>query len=218
MLRDVGIALQKRLAARGCPIPVTDALDEKPNAATYARERIVLERDPAGDSYKAPRGTSSLSRRRGPTFRLIGCRAVIYVREPRAGAMPFEHVQRAEKVIDYLLITIDETLRADAKCRCLIVGGAFEPIEDLAASEKVTGARYVLRFQIERGLVVQTWKGVGPTLVQIGGVSGINIQTDVQAAIDGGTLETLSVGRGPSLDFTALEASQWLTNPAIGGL
>jgi hypothetical protein len=81
-------------------------------------------RDPGVDGYKAPGGTSCLSRRRGPTFRLIGCRAVIYVREPRAGALPFEHMQRAEKVIDHLLIGLDETLRADAKCRLIIVGGA----------------------------------------------------------------------------------------------
>lgn len=190
MLREVGVALQKRLEGRGCPIRVVDGLDEQPVAATYARERIVLERDPAGDGYKAPRGTSSLSRRRGPTFRLIGCRAVIYVREPRVGAMPFEHMQRAEKVIDHLLIALDETLRADAKCRCVIVGGSFEAEPDLGASEKASGARYVLRFQIERGLVVQKWNGTGPTLKPIGGgVEGIDVSLTVSVGINGAAYE-----------------------------
>ena len=185
MLRDVGIALQARLAARGCPIPVVDGLDESPIAATYARERIVLERD-GGDSFGPP-----LSQHKNPRHRFsrsLGCKATIYAQATSAGAGSFEHYRRAERVLDTVLVALDTVVRT-RKNFLKLTSGRFTVPADLEKSQTFNGAVYELSFEVTRAVEDRTWAGDARPEAEVGGVDGVAITHTVRASLDGDTYE-----------------------------
>lgn len=161
MIHEIGTEIQAAIQARGCPFFVVDG-PEREKAATWGRERIVIERDPAGDSFSPMKGSHRNPRRY--IIRNIGCKITIYAQEPAAGALEFEHYRRAEHVLDFVLVALDDvaTVRNngfDYK------GGKWLAPDDLAKSETFGGAVYELSFTFERGVRAETWEGAArPTV------------------------------------------------------
>jgi hypothetical protein len=189
VIHAIGVAMQSRLRARGVPFVVVDGPEERANAGTFARERIVIERDTA-DTFRAGRGTKQ-NPARGAWFREVGCVARIFARSPRAGALSFEHYERAEHVLDHVLVALDEVVRGDRKEMLTVTGGGFVPLDDVAASERVAGAVYELRFSVERGVYAETWAGEARPEATIGGDDGVAITTSPRrVSVDGSDVET----------------------------
>jgi hypothetical protein len=159
MLHAVGVALQSALRGKGCPLPVVDGPEPLKTAATFARERIVLERDDS-DGFEAAAGARTIAMPRGPLFRQVGAKLTIYARSPRVGALSFEHYERAENALDLVLAELDGVLRGDTfQTRWSVTGGGFVRPVDLENAEAVAGAAYELRFAFLRGTPTTTWTG-----------------------------------------------------------
>lgn len=189
MIHAIGVALRTRLAARAVPFDVVDGPEPRTSAGTFARERIVIERD-TSDSFRAGRGTKG-NPGRGAWFREVGCVVRIFARSPRAGAMAFEHYERAEHVLDHVIVALDEVVRGDRKEMLTLGGGGFVELDDLAGSERKGGAVYELRFVVERGIYAETWLGEARPEAVIGGVDGIAITTNPRRiSVDGSDVET----------------------------
>jgi len=189
VIHAIGVSLRTRLAARGVPFEVVDGPEPAKNASTFGRERIVLERD-TSDSFRAGRGTKQ-NPARGAWFREVGCVARIFARSPRAGAMSFEHFERTEHVLDHVIVALDEVVRGDRKEVLTLTGGGFVELEDMSASDRVSGAVYELRFVVERGVYAETWAGEARPEATIGGVDGVAITTNPRrVSVDGSDVET----------------------------
>lgn len=158
MIHEIGIELGAALALKGFPLkgfPVVDG-PEPTKTTTGARERIVIEHDDGGDSFRAVRGEHKNPNLR--TIRNIGVKITIYAQATNAGATHWEHRRRAEHVLDLVLVALDKVIYARKNGYTLTKGRFVQP-DDLAASEVIAGAVYELTFTVERGVAEQTWKG-----------------------------------------------------------
>lgn len=171
MIHAIGVALEKNLRAKGCPFPVVDGPEDTKTAQTFARERIVIERF-GGDAFVEANGTRGIAVKRGPHNRDLGVKLSIYARCPASGAMPFEHQDRADHVVDMLIVALHEVFASDElRARHALKSGGFVPLPDLAASERASGALYEMRFTVLRSTRELTWKGQGPDTVTVGAAS-----------------------------------------------
>lgn len=157
MLHEIGLELQAALRARGCPLVVVDG-PEDTKAATYGRERIVIEYDfDRGDSFGPVR-----SQRANPKHRFVsdeGAKITIYTQSTKPGAQPFEQRRRAKHVRDLVLIALDEVARTRRNVLTL-AGGRFVRPEALEGTERDSaGAVYELTFSVDRAVHEQRWDG-----------------------------------------------------------
>lgn len=162
MIHEVGVDLGAQLASKGCPFPVVDGPEFRPTV-TYARERVVIEHDPVGDNF-TPRHRADTNPRTRLT-RNTGVRVTIYAKHPSAGAIYWEHVRRAEHVLDLVLVGLDVVAK---KRQNLVVfrSGKFVYPEDLKASETPGGAAYELLLTFDRGVADRNWDySAGPTAI-----------------------------------------------------
>lgn len=154
MIHDVGVALQAKLRERGCPVIVVDG-PERAKTATFARERIVIEE--TADSFGPPLVTRGNPPRRFEARE--GAKLTIYAQSPAAGALLFEHKERAKQIRNMALVALDDVIRGTFKSQWSQTGGAFVPPDDLKDSEQPPGAVYELTFSIARGVFEVTWTG-----------------------------------------------------------
>lgn len=189
MIHAIGVGLRTKFAARGVPFDVVDGPEPRPSAGTFGRERIVIERD-TSDGFIPGRGTKQ-NPARAAWFREVGCILRIFVRSPRAGAMSFEHYERAEHVLDHAIVALDEVVRGDRQEMLTLTGGGFVELADMAPSERVGGVVYELRFVVERGVYAETWAGEARPEAVIGGAEGVAITTNPRrVSVDGSDVET----------------------------
>jgi len=156
VIHDIGLALQVRLRAAGCPVAVVDG-PEPTTTATRGRERIVIEHADS-DSFVPTR-----SQRPNPVHRLnrsVGAKITIYAQSPRAGALDFEHRRRAEHILDLVLVALGDEAGSSAIYNVWAPqSGQFITPPDLEGSERRGGAVYELAVTFERAVKVQTWAG-----------------------------------------------------------
>lgn len=154
MIHDIGVALQFKLRERGCPIPVVDG-PERTKPASFARERIVLEE--TQDTFGPPLVTRGNPPRRFEARE--GVKMTIYAQSPAAGALLFEHKDRAKQIRNMALVALDDVIRGALKCQWTQTGGTFVAPDDLKDSEQPPGAVYELTFAVARGVFEVTWTG-----------------------------------------------------------
>lgn len=153
MIHEVGVQISQTFATKGCPFVVIDGPEFR-KTTTFARERVVIEHDPSGDSF-VPRHQTD----RNPRTRLTrntGVKVTIYAQNPRAGAIYWEHVRRAEHVLDMVLIAIDLIAKARQNIAVFRSGKFVYPV-DLKESETPGGAVYELYLTLDRGVADRNW-------------------------------------------------------------
>lgn len=183
MMHDLGIALRARLAVQSCPLPVVDGPEEFDAAVTYAPSRIVIEHDDQ-DAFVNGRGVRA-NPARAAWFRKVGGKITIYGQSPRPAAVPFEHRLYVDRVLDLVVTSLDEAVRGTLRCNLEISSGGFEPLADLEGSKRAAGAKYVLRFAVERGVATKTWAGAARPEAEIGGADGITIGSTTRVSLNG---------------------------------
>jgi hypothetical protein len=157
VIHEIGVELEAALKAKGCSMfPVADG-PEATATTTFARSRIVIAHDEGGDAFSPVRSQSSGKAKHRFT-RAIGCKITIYAQDPRAGARPFEHRRRAERVLDLVLVAL-AGIAATRKNALSVKGGRFVQPDDLAKSEEIGGAVYELLFTFDRAVIDRTWAG-----------------------------------------------------------
>ena len=150
MIHEIGVEINALLAARGCPLRVVDG-PEAAKTTTFGRERIVLEY--AGtDSFSAPK-TSTMNPKQRFT-RSMAMTATVYAKDPRTGALEFEHRRRCDQVVDMLLVAIHDVAYT-RKNLFEIKGGEYFIADDLNKSETIGGASYRLSFTFDRGITAR---------------------------------------------------------------
>jgi hypothetical protein len=157
VIHYVGTDLQAQLAAHLCPITVHDGPELRP-PTTPARERVIIEHDMSGSDAYLSTHTPGNKPPRTRLTRNVACKITLYAKDPRPGSMYWEHVQRAERILDLVLIGLDIV----AKQRANIVqfkSGKFIFPKDLSSSETPGGATYELLFNFDRGVTDRNWDG-----------------------------------------------------------
>lgn len=156
MIHEIGRELEAALLAQGCPFKVVDG-PEATAPVTYRDSRIVIERDEAaGDSFVLP--ASQTINPKMYAVRNIAVKITIYAQSAAAGAVPFEHRRRVERVLDMVIISMIE-IAAIRKNGIKFTGGRFVQPTDLEKSEAIAGATYELKLTFERGVTKKTWAG-----------------------------------------------------------
>lgn len=166
MIHDIGTELAAALASKGCPFPVVDGPEFR-ETSTFGRERVVIEHDPQGDQFVSRHQTD-----RNPRTRLtrnVGVKVTIYAQSPSKGAMYWEHIRRAEHVLDLVLIQLD-IIRGKRKNEIVYRSGKLVFPEDLKASETPGGAKYELYLTFDRGVADRTWAGAAQPTATISAV------------------------------------------------
>jgi hypothetical protein len=188
MIHEVAVQVGQALAAKGCPFAVVDGPEFRPTA-TFARERVVIEHDPAGDSF-APRHQADKNPRTRLT-RNTGVKVTIYAQSAAKGATYWEHKRRAEHVLDMVLIAIDVIAKQRAN---LVVfrSGKFVYAKDFDGSETPGGAIYELFLTFDRGVADRNWDGTAQPTATITNVypnygSGVTIKNTDTATGGAGT-------------------------------
>lgn len=189
MLHDIGVALQAKLRERLCPIPVVDG-PEATKTAGWGRERIVIEHAD-GDGFNLPRSTHRNPEHR--FVRTVSSKITIYAQRTRSGALEFEHRDRAEAVLDCVLVALGDVAAVADPLPVYNVfqptGGRFIVPTDLEGTEVRGGAVYELDVIFERAVKVQTFTGEIAEEASVGGEEGIGVNNTVQASIDGEDFE-----------------------------
>lgn len=163
MLHEVGVQLAQSLQAKGCPFPVIDGPEFRPTD-TGARERVVIQHDD-GDGFVSrhmAKGAPNAVR----LTRNQMCKLLIYAKAPSAGAMYWEHTRRAEHVLDLVLISLFDILKARRQLFEFKSGKFIFP-DDLQKSETPALAVYELSFMFDRGVFYQKWDGSGAATATI---------------------------------------------------
>jgi len=154
VIHEIGVELGAALVAQGCPLKVVDG-SEPTKTSTYARERIVIEHDD-GDGFGPVR-----SQHRNPKLRMVrtvAAKVTIFAQSPAPGAQEWEHIRRAEHILDLVLVALEKVVVA-RKNAWSVKGGKFVLPDDLKASDTIGGAVYELTFTVERGVYEQKWNG-----------------------------------------------------------
>lgn len=185
MIFALAKSVATKLRARNCPIPVILDVPEKTKSTGYYPERIVIEHDAGGDSFAGP-----FSQHKNPKHgfvRNVAAKATIYARSPK-GSMTFEHRERAEAVLDLVLVALREAVSESKTFWTPKSGGFFVP-GDLEGSDAFAGAAYELKFEIVRGVQTFDWAGDAQPEATLGGEDGVGITNTVRASLDGDDFE-----------------------------
>lgn len=183
MILELAKNVAAKLQARNCPIPVILDVPERGKTINFLPERIVIEHDDNDDAY-GPVLSQHKNARHAMT-RNIAARARVYARSPKSSALPLEHKERCEKILDIVLVALRECIAEQKKTPWLPKSGGFFIPEDLEGSDRLSGAAYELKFTIERGVPVLDWAGDAQPEATVGGVDGIVIVNTVEATTEG---------------------------------
>lgn len=148
MIHDILVALQTRLRAKGCPVPVVMG-PEPTQTTTGARERIVVERlyEPeVFDHVRGQHGNPKHIGNRHPKVK-IG----IFAQSAKTGALTFEHESRVDHIVDVVWACMDRVAREDLQIAMSLNGQFLRP-EDLAQSARLPGAAYEMTLEVLRAV------------------------------------------------------------------
>jgi len=149
MIFEISRQLESAIAAKRCPLPVIFG-KEATTTTTFARERVVVEYDPdARDAFGPPIAARTSSKVR--FVRSIPIKITIYAQAVTTGALPFEHIRRADRVVDVVAVALDDIVRSRGNFFTIVDGGYAIP-DDLSASETIGGCVYQLRCRVDRGI------------------------------------------------------------------
>lgn len=148
MIHDIARALQTRLTAKNCPVPVVMG-PEQTQTTTGARERIVVERLYEPEAFDHVRGQHGNPKHIGNRHPKI--RVAIFAQSVKAGALAFEHEERADRIIDIVWACLDRVARQDLQI-AMSVSGQFVRPDDLAASGRLPGAAYEMTLEVMRAV------------------------------------------------------------------
>jgi hypothetical protein len=176
-----------KLEERNCPIPVILDVPERGKRINFLPERIVIEHDDNDDAY-GPVLSHHKNAKHAMT-RNVAARARIYARSPKSSALPLEHKERCETILDMVLVALRECIVEQKKSPWLPKSGGFFIPEDLEGGDRLAGAAYELKFNIERGVPVLDWAGDAQPEATVGGVDGVAIVNTVRASLDGDDFE-----------------------------
>lgn len=179
MLHEIVNECNARLAAAGCPVQVEDG--PYAEETTWGKERIVLSHDTGGgDSFGPPIGA-----RGNPHMALsmeVGFVARVYAKSGRRGALYFEHVRRAYKIVHAFSIAITNVCRA-RKQACTLQGGRIVQVVDLNKSFNDAGVVYEITGRIGMAVFDAKWDGEGNEEITVGADL---IKTTAYASAQGG--------------------------------
>lgn len=184
MLHEIGTEVAAYLVAQGCPFRVVDG-PEPTTTTTFARERVVFEYD-GNDSFGHVR-----SQRPNPNVRLLrqcAAKLTIYAQCPSSAATTWEHRNRAEHVLDLVLVALDKALHVRRNGYQIKSGRFIVPV-DLQGSPVIGGAAYELAFEFERAIETQTFAGAFLPESTVG--TGVTIRNTATAVGPDGTTETI---------------------------
>jgi hypothetical protein len=187
VIHDIARALQAKLRSKGFASAEVKDGAETTQAASWGRERLVLEHDGAdrfGAAKKGQHWNPSQLR-----VRQVSAKLTIYAQSPKAGALPFEHIQRAEKILDLALVAFDEIAAATSPPPVYNVwsptSGRFLTPPALEGTERQGGAVYELTLAFERGVFDRDFAGDAAEEATVGGEDGVGITTTRRVSIDG---------------------------------
>jgi hypothetical protein len=189
MIHEIGVELGAALVAQGCPVKVVDG-PEDTGTASSGRERIVIEHDERGDSFRVP---ATPQKNPKPVLaRMIGAKVTIYAQSTRPGAQPFEHRRRAEKILDLVCVALGVVLstRKAAPGAFVPTGGRFIVPADLEKSERQGGAAYELTFTVGRAVFDRTWADAAAAEAERGEDFTVTTQATRTVALNGGEEES----------------------------
>lgn len=156
MIHKIGRKLRALLLDKGCPIPVIYG-EEATKTASFARERIVIERDRGkSDGFTFPFSQSGTPKRY--FTRQVAAKITIYGQDKKPGAMMFEHERHVEHILDMVLANL-YVLMKPRKNAWVAKGGRFIVPEDLKASGNFAGAVYELELTFDRAVFDRKWDG-----------------------------------------------------------
>lgn len=200
MIHEIAKELGARLAAIGLDAPVVEG-PENPTT-TWGRERVVLEHtfDGDPDSFAGPRTQSENPKRR--YTRTAAYKLTVYATSKKPGASLFEHCRRAEKMLDAVLVEMEE-VAATRLSHWAPKSGRFVTPELLKGAENPGGAVYELAFTFDRAVAKRKWSGeIRPTA----------------------TLARVSMSGSPALTFAQADSTitrapgSWLTDGFAVGM
>jgi hypothetical protein len=184
VIHDIGILLQAKLRTAGFGSAVVIDGPETSESASWGRERIVIER--FGDE----RPSNVRSQRRNPehvTVRPIPAKISVYAQSTKPGALPWEHANRADKIVDLVLIALNDIAATNTPYNVWAwTGGEFVSPPDLEKSARKGGAVFELRVTFERAVMRKTFAGaIEPEVELDGGVDGVGIDTTRRVGVNG---------------------------------
>lgn len=185
MLYQIMRQLDEAMKEQHVPFPVIFG-PESTDAVTSTKERIVIEhRGPGADTFTPP--TSKQTNPEMPFIRHQGARLLIYARSSVLGATWHDHTERAERVLDHVLVELDQIVRI-RKNTMKLGAGSFIEVPDAAGSPVKGVAVYALDFSIDRGVFKKTWEGRVREEVVVGtDVDIVNVTKVSNAAPPAGT-------------------------------
>lgn len=190
MIHEIARELRVLLEAAGVPMPVVDG-PERTTSAVTPRERIVVERLRAPEQILAPKGANS----RNPVHvfdRKLAAKVTVYAQDPKSGALPHEHVRRADRVVDAVLAALRQVLVA-RKNGAEIGSGQLVELEDAKGAPVPSFAVYEIPFFVRRAVEGRTWAGAAAAEATI--ASG-TIASTTTVSIDDATTPTTETGCG----------------------
>lgn len=192
MIHAIGQDLSAALAARRCPIRVYDGTDRSVGTNVSVKpERITIERDESGDTFRLPAGASPRANPPLRGIRNIGVKLRIFAQSPIAGAKTYEHERRLERILDILFCSIYE-VAATRKNGVSISGGRFVRSDDTKDGDSRVGAEYELRLTWERGITDTPWDDVLKQEIEVGAGGGeVSFDTETTVRLPGGDPETV---------------------------
>jgi hypothetical protein len=160
MLGHLRADLEEELRSRGVPVRVEYG-PVAPSRVAELKDVVVVEYDPAGDTIGAPKALGGNPRRR--FNRAVAALVRIHTRNTVTGARRQDHEDRAHRIVDQVLVSLDEVLRGGRgeplrRYTWRVDGAAFEPLSAEPGQTPV-GATYVLRISIDRGVFDAPWSG-----------------------------------------------------------
>lgn len=158
MIHEIAVELRALLATAGVPMPVVDGPERAASVVT-PRERIVVERLREPEQILAPKGANTRNPRH--VFdRKLSAKITIYAQEPRAGALPHEHVRRVDLAADRVLAALRQVLVARKNGAAGEIGaGQLVELEDAKGTPVPNFAVYEIPFFVRRAVEVRTWAG-----------------------------------------------------------
>jgi hypothetical protein len=166
MMYQITRELDAALKRQGVPFPVVFG-PEVTQSTGSTNERVVLEPfiNDKRDTVGGPR--ASHPNPKMPRIRNQAARIRIFARSNLAGAAWHDHSERAEEVLDHLIVELDAIVRTRGNTLSFGAGG-FVVLVDDKDSLVWSGAVYEQDVVVDRGCFRRTWKGESATEVVIG--------------------------------------------------
>lgn len=152
MIHEIVKRLEEATADRGLQLVGGIVLGPEYKATSYIPERVVVERDTAGDRFAPSRSQRRNGKSRG--VRHVGGLVRIFARSEKAGSMLWEHERRAERILDTVFVSLDDIAVAMTGSHdgLTVTSGKFTQPPDLAKSDSPGGAVYEMTFTLARSI------------------------------------------------------------------